>query len=165
MGYLDRLRRLFSGASGAGPVAVRPPPDPRTAWLTLIDQVKVRLNAGDYPGGVQRAYLGALDDLQRTYGIVVPPGRTNAEILEANLSGRPAQAVEVLRRLYDVYRPLRYGPPGRKYEREPIVELLRDLYGNFALWELEKSLWTGGSPGDEGDASPSSPDAPASGGA
>jgi len=149
MGYRERLRQWWPRGSASAEGSPRPPKDPRAAWLALIAQVKEHLDVGDYPGGVRRAYLGALEDLQRTYGITVPPGRTNEEIIGTQITGRSAQAGDILRRLYDVYRPLRYGPPTRSYDKEPILELLRDLYGNFALWELERQLSSG-----EGDTLP-----------
>lgn len=136
MSLFDPVWTLFRGsrsrtnaAGGAGlPGDIPVPP--------LINEVRHDLVVGAYDEAIRRAYRGALDDARRAYNLQFPAGWTHPEILAHGFPTSTGDLAVSFRRLYDLYRPIRYGPPQAHHSPEPVIELLQDIYGRVPMWTL-----------------------------
>jgi hypothetical protein len=101
----------------------------------LISEVERRMRAGDFAGAVQTAFLGVLADLERAYGLRVPPNWTDRDVLAHGLRTDMGQLPDLLFRLYELYEPIRYGQY-RDWIREDPVALLHEIYGRTSMRSL-----------------------------
>lgn len=136
MSLFDPVWTLFRGSksrSGAGAPGGLPGDVP---VAPLISEVRHDLVVGAYDEAVRRAYRGALDDARRAYNLQFPAGWTHPEILAHGFPASTGDIAVSFRRLYDLYRPIRYGPPQAHHSPEPVIELLQDIYGRVPMWTL-----------------------------
>jgi hypothetical protein len=136
MSLFDPVWTLFRGpkarpgtVDGSGAVV-------ENAVPPLITEVRHDLVVGAYDEAVRRAYLGALDDARRAYSLNFPSGWTHPEILAHGFPAATGDLSDSFRRLYDLYRPIRYGPPQSHRTPEPVIELLQEIYGRVPMWQL-----------------------------
>lgn len=136
MSLFDPVWTLFRGnrARGAASTVAGPAGDVTTP--PIITEVRHDLVVGAYDEAVRRAYLGALADAKRAYNLQFPAGWTHPEILAHGFPASSGDLAVSFRRLYDLYRPIRYGPPRTHRTKEPVVELLQDIYGRVPMWSL-----------------------------
>ncbi|MCI4336228.1 MAG: hypothetical protein L3K17_03400 [Thermoplasmata archaeon] len=136
MSLFDPVWTLFRGSKA------RPDPNATNGAAEenpvppLIAEVRHDLVVGAYDEAVRRAYLGALDDARRAYSLSFPVGWTHPEILSHGFPASTGDLPDSFRRLYDLYRPIRYGPPQSHRTPEPVIELLQDIYGRVPMWTL-----------------------------
>lgn len=136
MSLFDPVWTLFRGSksrTGAGGASGLPGDVPA---VPLLSEVRHDLVVGAYDEAVRRAYRGALDDARRAYNLQFPAGWTHPEILAHGFPTSTGDLPRAFRRLYDLYRPIRYGPPQAHRSPEPVIELLQDIYGRVPMWTL-----------------------------
>lgn len=104
-----------------------------------VTETKRILRRGDYPGAVLYAYSQALEDLERAYGLTLPPELTHAEILVRQLRPEMGSLPEMFVRLHRLYEPVRYG---RAYRASPaeLEGLLVSIYSQRPMWTLYTEL-------------------------
>lgn len=135
---LDRLRGLF--AERSRPSAARP----RAAGvvvaagrLPLIREVRRWAYAGSYRQAVLLAYPTALRDADRGLRLPSAPGLTHPECLQRIEQAGEGRLAGSLTKLYELYRPVRYGPPSWETTSanvDDVVDILQDIYGHAAMW-------------------------------
>lgn len=136
MSLFDPVWTLFRGNRGRGPSSSAPGPSADSPVPPIINEVHHDLVVGAYDEAVRRAYLGALADARRAYNLQFPAGWTHPEILAHGFPASTGDLAVSFRRLYDLYRPIRYGPPRTHRTKEPVVELLQEIYGRVPMWTL-----------------------------
>lgn len=104
----------------------------------LVAEVDRRMGIGDYAGAVGTAFLGVVADLERAYGLRIPPSWTDRDVVVHGLRTDMGQLPDLVLRLYELYEPVRYGPP-RDWPHGDPAALLREIYGQTSL----RSLTTG----------------------
>jgi hypothetical protein len=104
--------------------------------IPVITEVNRRLAKGDYGGAIRFAYPKAAEDLARAFQVSFPLGMTHEEFLRAAALPKMGHLPEFFQRFYDLYAPLRYGPPGAREEPATLVSLLKSIYAPRPMWQL-----------------------------
>lgn len=105
--------------------------------IPIITETQRRLARDEYDAALAGAYRQVIDDLQRAYGLSFPAGWTQYEILDKGLADpRLGHLPEFIRRLTDLYVPMRFGPPPWTHDPEQLETLLRSIYARRPLWAL-----------------------------
>lgn len=121
----------------------RPPPEPpsviehvEAVEIPVITEVKRRLAKGDYEGALLYAYPIAAEDLSKAFRAPFPPGMTHEEFLASTSGHELGHLPEFFRRFYDLYAPVRYGPPGHTAAPAALSGLLKSIYAQRPMWKL-----------------------------
>jgi len=134
MSLFSSIRRLFQPAgrpaSTSGTRGSSAGAEPEIPLLTAI---QLDLQAGHYDEAVCRAYQTALRDVIDACHLDFPLGWTNEEILDRGFSEHEKVRAK-LRRMYDVYAPIRFGPPDPGRIQHPIEDLVVYLYADWDLY-------------------------------
>jgi metal-sulfur cluster biosynthetic enzyme len=126
--------RLFSKEDNGDHVYVE---TVRPVEIPVITTVKQCLVRGVYGEAVRYGYQAAMYDLQRAYRTVFPPTWTNKDILEKGFRGRKGYLPQLFAQLYELYEPVRFGPPSEwKMHYGDVVGILQSIYADEALWRL-----------------------------
>jgi hypothetical protein len=104
--------------------------------IPVITEVNRLLAKGEYQAAMRVAYPTAASDLARAFRVPFPPGMTHEEFLRNRTTPAMRHLPEFLERLYDLYAPLRYGPPGAREDPEALVAILKSLYAARPMWRL-----------------------------
>ena len=105
--------------------------------IPIISETQRRLARDEYDAALGGAYRQVVDDLQRAYGLTFPPGWTQYEILDKGLADpKLGHLPEFIRRLTDLYVPMRFGPPPWTRDPDQLEALLRSIYARRPLWAL-----------------------------
>jgi hypothetical protein len=104
--------------------------------IPVITEVNRRLAKGDYSGAIRFAYPKASEDLARAFRIPFPAGMTHEEFLRTRTTTEMGHLPEFFERFYDLYSPLRYGPPGAREDPAQLVSLLKSIYAPRPMWQL-----------------------------
>lgn len=120
--------------------APAPPPEiierVEAVEIPVITETKRRLARGEYEEALRAAYAQVVADVQRAYAARFPPGWTHDELIERGLDGRMGHLPEFLRRLTDLYVPVRYGPAPAPEDPEQLTGLLVSIYAQRPMWQL-----------------------------
>jgi len=95
------------------------------------------MGSGDFSGAVRTAFLGALADLEKAFGLRVPSNWTDRDVIAYGLRNDMGQLPDLMFRLYALYEPIRYGQFS-DWIREDPVALLRAIYGRTSLSSLAR---------------------------
>jgi hypothetical protein len=125
----ERLRK----PKGAPPPAPRRAPTDRGPVAAAVTPL---VNTRQHSAAIRLAYSRVLEDVQRAYEVTLAPGWTLPEFVARGLDARSEGLGEPLLKLYALYRPVRFGPPGTEGDSETLLELLDQIYGQRALFEL-----------------------------
>jgi metal-sulfur cluster biosynthetic enzyme len=129
--------RLFGNKDNGDRVVVE---TVRPVEIPVITTVKQCLVRGVYGEAVRYGYQAAMYDLQRAYRTVFPPTWTNKDILEKGFHGRKGYLPQLFAQLYELYEPVRFGPPSEwKMHYGDVVGILQSIYADEALWRLYTS--------------------------
>ena len=104
--------------------------------IPVLTETKRRLARGDYENALRLAYACVVDDLQRAYGRPFPPGWTHGEIVERGGDENWGHLPDFVRRLTDLYTPLRFGGDAQVRQPELLLELLQSIYAARPMWRL-----------------------------
>jgi hypothetical protein len=104
--------------------------------IPVITEVKRRFAKGDYAAALLEAYPKAANDLSRGFRIPFPAGMTHEEFLRTKVTPEMGHLPEFFRRFYDLYAPLRYGPPGKFETPKELPGILESIYAHKAMWRL-----------------------------
>lgn len=108
--------------------------------IPVINEVKRRLAKGDVLGAIRHGFPVAADDLSRAYNIPLLPGHTYEEFLRRIRGHKElGHLPEHYRRFYQLYAPIRYGPPGTSApDGSPtaLIDLLKAIYAERPMWQL-----------------------------
>lgn len=119
------------GTPGSGaPLEARPPP--------ILARVDALLHAGQDAEAIRVAYNTVEGDIRRAFGLKLPAQWTHRELLEKYLRRDMGYLTTLLPRLYAIFEPVRYGPPGPA-SSAGLMETLRAIYNEPALRRLS---WT-----------------------
>jgi Domain of unknown function (DUF4129) len=124
----------WRGKVPEGPVEVIERVEP--IEVPILTETKRRLGHGDYDGALRAAYAQVVDDLQRAYGSEFPPGWTSGEILDRGPSEAWGHLPDFVRRLTDLYTPLRFGAAAPPRDPDGLVALLQSIYAARPMWHL-----------------------------
>jgi hypothetical protein len=127
------MARWFSRAPATPPEIVE---RVEAVEIPIITETKRRLARGEYDEALRGAYAQVVADVQRAYGARFPPGWTHDELIERGLDARMGHLPEFLRRLTDLYVPLRYGPAPVSRDPEQLTGLLVSIYAPRPMWQL-----------------------------
>ena len=120
--------------------APAPPPEiierVEAVEIPIITETKRRIARGEYEEALRAAYAQVVADVQRAYSARFPPGWTHDELIERGLDGRMGHLPEFLRRLTDLYVPVRYGPGPVRNDSERLSGLLVSIYAQRPMWQL-----------------------------
>jgi hypothetical protein len=139
--------------------------------IPVIIEVNRRLGRGDYIGAVRMSYPQVAGDLAKAFNTPFPRYWTHEEFLRSLDDKTMGHLPEFLRLFYQVYAPIRYGPPGTPIRYglmthgpeagrilaptevpKVLAELLKSIYAQPPMWRLYVSLKQ--PPEDGGDAPP-----------
>lgn len=110
----EGLRRLMGLESPTDPdPAERPPSEFVLPKVPLSLRVDDQMAEGRYREAVMLAFTGALRESLALCQVEPTEAMTYPEVIELLSRTAPAGLTTALRRLYEHYRPLRYGPPVR----------------------------------------------------
>ncbi|MCI4372707.1 MAG: DUF4129 domain-containing protein [Thermoplasmata archaeon] len=116
------------------PVSWRSTDLPTLRIPVLVDAEK-RLAKGEYARAVSDSYHRVVLDLQKAYGLSLPPQWTHREFLSDFLRDDMGVLTSRVARLYRLYEPVRYGS-GSGVEQGELLELLRQIYEEPPLRDL-----------------------------
>jgi hypothetical protein len=115
---------------GPFPGAVGPP-----AILAAVEEL---VRSGKVPEATRLAFLTAEDDVRRAFGMKLPAQWTHRDFLEKYLRADMGYVTVLLRRLYALFEPARYGC-GAEASGAVLMPLLRSIYQEPALRSLPLS--------------------------
>ncbi|MCI4336322.1 MAG: hypothetical protein L3K17_03880 [Thermoplasmata archaeon] len=105
--------------------------------IPVITETKRRLGRDEYDAALAGAFRQVIDDLQRAYGLTFPAGWSQYEILDKGLAEpKLGHLPEFIRRLTDLYIPMRFGPPPWARDPDQLSGLLRSIYAQRPMWAL-----------------------------
>jgi hypothetical protein len=122
--------------------------------IPVIIEVKRRLGRGDYRGAVRISYPRAVEDMAMAFNTPFPPHWTHEEFLRSLDEKTMGHLPEFLRLFYQVYAPIRYGPPATPIQYglthgpetarilspaevpEVLQALLKSIYAQPPMWRL-----------------------------
>jgi hypothetical protein len=104
--------------------------------IPVITEVKRQLAQSDFRAAILHAYPVVASDLARAYSLPFPHGMTHEEFLRSSRTKKTGHLPEFLQRLYRLYAPIRYGPPGAPESPASLTELLKSIYGQPPMWRL-----------------------------
>ncbi|MCI4349149.1 MAG: hypothetical protein L3J93_02880 [Thermoplasmata archaeon] len=104
--------------------------------IPVITEVKRQLAQSDFRSAILHAYPVVANDLSRAFAIPFPHGTTHEEFLRASRTKKTGHLPEFLQRLYRLYAPIRYGPPGAPESPASLTELLKSIYAQPPMWRL-----------------------------
>ena len=104
--------------------------------IPVITEVNRRIAKGDYDGAIRFAYPKAAEDLARAFRVAFPPGMTHEEFLRTQTTSAMGHLPEFFLRFYELYAPLRYGPPGAWQDPAALVTILKSIYAPRPMWQL-----------------------------
>ena len=104
--------------------------------IPIITETKRHLGRGEYEEALRAAYAQVVADLQRAYGTEFPPGWTSGEILDRGRSEAWGHLPDFVRRLTDLYTPLRFGGAAPARDPDGLVALLQSIYAARPMWRL-----------------------------
>ncbi|HEV2166683.1 MAG TPA: hypothetical protein VGS23_06910 [Thermoplasmata archaeon] len=104
--------------------------------IPVISEVNRRLAKGDYEGAIRIAYPKAARDLARAFRVPFPAGMTHEEFLRTQTTEAMGHLPEFFQRFYELYAPLRYGPPGAWQDPAALVTILKSIYAPRPMWQL-----------------------------
>ncbi len=104
--------------------------------IPVITEVNRLLAKREYAAAMRVAYPAAASDLARAFRVSFPTGMTHEEFLRTRTTPAMRHLPEFLERLYELYAPLRYGPPGAREDPEALVSILKSLYAARPMWRL-----------------------------
>jgi hypothetical protein len=105
--------------------------------LPLIREVQRWSAEGSYREAVSLAYTTAVREAELALRLTPAPGLTHPERLQQILDAGHVELARSLYRLYEIYRPIRYGPPAwgtTTAAVEDVIDLLQDVYGQGPMW-------------------------------
>lgn len=109
----------------------------RPVEIPVITTVKQCLAKGNYPEAVRYGYQAVIYDIQRATQSVFPPNWTNTDVLERAFQGKRGYMPQLIRQLYALYEPVRFGNPARLNGHSgDVVGILQSLYADESLWRL-----------------------------
>jgi hypothetical protein len=136
MSLLASIRRLIHLSSGGGaPAPGGRAVDAGRASLPVLETLRWDLQQNGYDAAVLRAYPAAVRDMQQTFGLQFSPGWTDEELMRRGFPGLDRIARR-LRSVYEVYAPIRFGPPQPGRIQEPVEQMFADLYSDWLLHSL-----------------------------
>ncbi|MGA8664566.1 MAG: hypothetical protein WB809_05830 [Thermoplasmata archaeon] len=98
----------------------------------VVLRVQELLAVGEYASAVRDGFRSAVEDTVRAFGLVVPPSRTDRQIVTVMLRPDMGKLPDLLPRLYELYEPVRFGGLS-KGDGGPLLAVLRTLYAETAL--------------------------------
>ncbi|HEV2520350.1 MAG TPA: hypothetical protein VGX00_07015 [Thermoplasmata archaeon] len=104
--------------------------------IPVITEVNRRLAKKDYASAIRIAYPRASLDLARAFHVGFPPGMTHEEFLRTRMTPEMGHLPEFFQRFYELYAPLRYGPPGAWEDPAALVSILKSIYAPRPMWQL-----------------------------
>jgi len=122
--------------------------------IPVIIEVARRLEHGDPRGAVRYAFPRAIHDCSKAYQMPFPPSWTNEEFLRSLKEETMGHLPEFLKLFYQLYSPVRYGPPGTPVQYglprgpepprilpptelpEALSGLLKGIYAEPPMWRL-----------------------------
>jgi hypothetical protein len=150
---------MFRAWRGSKTPSSSGPSGPSTTPEPVVTEVRRLVGNRQYEAATLIAYGRILDDLQRAYSVTFAPGWTLPEILRFGFDERMRELAGPVSRLYEMYRPLRFGAPPRDADTEPLVEIVETIYGKYPMYrlyhrrgpELGPSPADGATPGSGGE--------------
>ena len=138
--YFRSMRRWLGLGSveDAEETSAKPSPYASPA-LPLSVRIEDRLAAGRYVEAVTLAFTTTLDEALKAYELTPTEGHTYLEAIRLLEENGSPEVAGLLRRLYDLYRPLRYGPPVRVEIGERGSEV-RELVKELSLLSATRAL-------------------------
>ncbi|HEV2230875.1 MAG TPA: DUF4129 domain-containing protein [Thermoplasmata archaeon] len=127
------MARWFSRAPATPPEVIE---RVEAVEIPIITETKRRLARGEYEDALRAAYSQVVADIQRAYGAQFPPGWTHDELIERGLDGRTGHLPEFLRRLTDLYVPVRFGSVPVPKDLDQLSGLLVSIYAQRPMWQL-----------------------------
>ena len=127
--------------------------------IPVIIEANRRLGRGDYLGAVRGSYPQVANDLAKAFNTPFPTYWTHEEFLRSLDEKTMGHLPEFLRLFYQIYAPVRYGPPGTPIRYglmahgpdtgrvlapaevpKTLMELLKSIYSQPPMWRLYISL-------------------------
>ena len=124
-----RLRRAAKAVDA-------PNPNPNSRHVPAVSEVRRLVRAHRQHAAVRLAYERIIEDLQRAYSVRFAPGWTHPEILRLGFDGRMTEISDLLSQLYEIYRPIRFGPPMVEVDAESVTEIVENIYGKWPMFRL-----------------------------
>jgi len=131
------VARTASSPSGDLPgeptKAAAPPLDPEAS--PYFRELRDRLDRGEYAEADRRAFSVAFEGTVRAYGLTVPRSCSDRRFLTEYLRPDMGPLVELVRELYRLYEPVRFGTV-KSGDRDAFLQLLRRLYSETVLGRI-----------------------------
>lgn len=107
----------------------------RPGEVEVVTKVKRALAKNYYSEAVRYAYQIVLYDLERAYGLNFPSKWTNRDILAQGLGQTVGYLPDLVRQLYDLYEPVRFGRT-EDIVKGDVLGLIQSIYGERKMWQL-----------------------------
>ena len=115
---------------------------------SVVAEAERHLATEDYSAAVLEAFPRVMTDVARAYGTHFPAHWTARDVIAHGLRSDTGALPDLLRSLYELYEPVRYGPAARP-TNGALLSLLERVYARTALHSLPLA-----SPGSHPPAEP-----------
>jgi hypothetical protein len=118
----------------------------RSVEIPTITMLKSQMANGSVAAAMSAAFRAVVRDVERAFRLSIPTGWTDREIVTqwgvvrtnstaATRSFVPAELRDMVLRLYAMYEPVRFGPPGTPLRGDPVA-ILQSIYTFPPMWRL-----------------------------
>ncbi|MFZ1024336.1 MAG: hypothetical protein WAN87_09390 [Thermoplasmata archaeon] len=118
----------------------------RSVEIPTITLLKSQMANGSLAAAMSTAFRAVVRDVERAFRLSIPTGWTDREIVTqwgvvrtnspaATRSFVPAELRDMVLRLYAMYEPVRFGPPGTPLRGDPVA-VLQSIYTFPPMWRL-----------------------------